>query len=243
MLPIPCCIVTAASLALLPLSLAVGARPGSTPRPSRAPAAAAARGRDVPRATIAAHRARRPAHHGVATSGRSASAAGTPPPETSICTLADTLVTARGERSRWFGPERATTTRSRSRRPTCRSTRSSPTCATARVVEKLLADRTTRTRRSRRAADGRRGYVAGVNKWLPRRRGPSGVTDPACRGAATCGRRRAAIDLWYGVYLANLLASTGCFVKEIVDADPPSPDDPGLPEVPTAGRRSTGTRC
>ena len=51
--------------------------------------------------------------------------------EASICNLADTLVTARGQRSRWFGPnERATTTRSRWRAPTCRSTRSSPTCTT-----------------------------------------------------------------------------------------------------------------
>ena len=38
------------------------------------------------------------------------------------------------------------------------------------------------------------------------------------------------LDLWYGVYLANLLASSGVFVKEIVDATPPSPTDPGVPD-------------
>ena len=32
--------------------------------------------------------------------------------------------------------------------------------------------------------------------------------------------------------MANLLASTGVFLKQIVDADPPSLDDPGLPELP-----------
>ena len=37
------------------------------------------------------------------------------------------------------------------------------------------------------------------------------------------------LDLWYGVYLANLLASSGVFVKEIVDASPPSATDPGQP--------------
>ncbi len=40
------------------------------------------------------------------------------------------------------------------------------------------------------------------------------------------------IDIWYGVYLANLLASGGVLVKEIVDAAPPTATDPGLPEVP-----------
>ena len=86
-----------------------------------------------------------------------------------------------------------------------------------------------------------RGYVAGVNHYLDDV-GPDGVTDPACRGAAYLRPKARPIDLWYGVYLANLLASSGVFVKEIVDADPPSPDDPGLPE-PDRRRASTGTRC
>jgi acyl-homoserine-lactone acylase len=55
------------------------------------------------------------------------------------------------------------------------------------------------------------------------------VDDPACRGAGYLRQEATALDLWYGVYLANLLASSGVFVKEIVDADPPSPDDPGIP--------------
>ena len=82
-----------------------------------------------------------------------------------------------------------------------------------------------------------------MNEWLARRSDPTGVTDPACRGAAYLRQKARPLDLWYGVYLANLLASSGVFVKEIVDADPPSPDDPGLPEMPTVGATSTATRC
>ena len=72
------------------------------------------------------------------------------------------------------------------------------------------------------------GYTAGINRWLRTNK----VTDPACRGAGYLRPNARPIDLWYGVYLANLLASTGVFLKQIVDADPPSLDDPGLPELP-----------
>src|SRR3712207_8933598 len=52
----------------------------------------------------------------------------------------------------------------------------------------------------------------------------------SCRGAAFLDGivKVKPIDLWYGVYMANLLASSGVFVKQIVDAEPPSPNDPGL---------------
>ncbi len=38
------------------------------------------------------------------------------------------------------------------------------------------------------------------------------------------------LDVWYGVYLANILASTGHFLQQIVDATPPTLTDLGLPE-------------
>ena len=57
-----------------------------------------------------------------------------------------------------------------------------------------------------------------------RHSGAAKVTDPACRGAAYLRPNATALDLWYGVYLANLLASSGVFVPQIVDAAPPAPD-------------------
>ena len=77
------------------------------------------------------------------------------------------------------------------------------------------------------------GYVAGANRWLQRQQGHRpGVQErglPARTTAKGLGKITA-LDLWYGVYLANLLASSGVFVKEIVDATPPSPTDPGIPD-------------
>ena len=88
------------------------------------------------------------------------------------------------------------------------------------------------------------GYVAGANRWLRDNK----VTDPACRGAAYLDAKGGlgkvtALDLWYGVYLANLLASSGVFVKEIVDATPPSLTDPGLPtSLPVSAADLTRSR-
>jgi acyl-homoserine-lactone acylase len=147
----------------------------------------------------------------------------------SICTLADTVVTARGERSRWFGP----TARYNDQVTLDASNLQVDAFVTdlhnRHVVEKLLADPLAGP--GQQARDMVKGYVAGANRYL-RETGRNGVTDPACHGARYLEPDVKPIDLWYGVYLANLLASSGVFVKEIVDAAPPSADDPGLPEIP-----------
>ena len=109
-----------------------------------------------------------------------------------------------------------------------------------KVVEKLLADKVNGP--GKQAREMVEGYVAGANKWLRKNK----VTDPACRNAPYLANNAAglgkvtALDLWYGVYMANLLASSGVFVKEIVDATPPSPTDPGIPDpgdLPLSGGR------
>lgn len=76
------------------------------------------------------------------------------------------------------------------------------------VVEELLAD--PQRGPSERAKKMVEGYVAGVNDWLDSVGEPSGVDDPECRGGAWLADEATPLDLWYGVYLANLLASTGC---------------------------------
>ncbi|MGH3361750.1 MAG: penicillin acylase family protein [Nocardioides sp.] len=150
--------------------------------------------------------------------------------ETSICTLADTVLTARGERSRWFGPNARYNDQVTLEASNLQVDAFVTDLRNRRIVEELLADPQRGPGRQAKAMV--RGYVAGVNEYLDRV-GPNGVTDPQCRGAAYLRQDARPIDLWYGVYLANLLASSGVFVKEIVDADPPSPDDPGIPN-PTA---------
>ncbi|CAI9408757.1 penicillin acylase family protein [Nocardioides sp. T2.26MG-1] len=143
-----------------------------------------------------------------------------------ICTLADTLVTARGERSRWFGPDARYNDQVTLEASNLQVDAFVTDLRQRHVVEKLLRDPVTGP--GAQAKQMVRGYVAGVNEFLRDER----VTDPACRRAPYLRPDVTALDLWYGVYLANLLASSGVFVKEIVDAAPPTPDDPGLPELP-----------
>ena len=147
--------------------------------------------------------------------------------DSSICTLADTVLTARGQRSRWLGPNRRYDDQVTLNASNLQVDAFVTDLRNRRVVERLLASKAGPGRQARVMV---RGYVVGINRWLRTHR----VTDPACRGAAYLKPNATALDLWYGVYLANLLASAGVFVKEIVDAAPPSPSDPGLPEVPVA---------
>ncbi|MCW2766254.1 MAG: peptidase penicillin amidase [Nocardioides sp.] len=145
----------------------------------------------------------------------------------SICTLADTLITGRGLRSRWFGPKKMYDDQVSMNGSNLQIDALVTDLHNRHVVEKLLADPKAGPGAEARAIV--RGYTAGINRYLLDH-GRRGVTDPACHGAAYLRPDLRPIDLWYGVYLANLLASTGVFVKEIVDAAPASIDDPGLPD-------------
>ncbi len=146
--------------------------------------------------------------------------------QTSPCVLADTLVTARGERSRWFGPDARYSDQVTLNATNLQTDALVTDLRNRQVVEHLLADPVNGPSDQARALV--RGYVAGVNKYLQDVGGADGVDDPACSGAAWV-RPATPLDLWYGVYMANLLASTGVFVPQIVDAEPPTATDPGLP--------------
>lgn len=142
----------------------------------------------------------------------------------SICNLADTVLTARGERSRYLGA-------------TGRYADGVAVDATnlevdafvtdlhnRKVVEGLLASPAGPSARAKEMVEG---YTAGINRWLRENQ----VSDPACRDQAWIKPDATALDLWYGVYLANLIASSGHFIKEIVEAGPPTLDDLGLPDL------------
>ena len=143
-----------------------------------------------------------------------------------VCSLADTLLTGRGERSRWFGAD------ARYRDEVTLDATNLQVDAFAGslhqrgVVEELLQDPVRGP--GTEVREMVRGYTAGLNAYLEDVGGPSGISDPACRGAAWVQPAQE-IDLYYGIYFANLLASAGVFVGQIVDATPPSPTDPGLP--------------
>ena len=146
--------------------------------------------------------------------------------EMTACTLFDTLVTGRGQRSRWFGPEGRYNDQVTLDATNLQVDTLVTDLRDRKVVETLLADEVRGPGRESRQLV--KGYVAGVNDWVRE----NDVRDEACRGAGYLRPDVTATDLWYGVYLANLLASTGVFVPQIADAAPPSPGDPGLPTLP-----------
>ena len=147
----------------------------------------------------------------------------------SLCNLADTLMTARGERSRYLGDE-ATYSDQVTLNATNLQVDAFVTSLRDRgVVEALVAD--PENGPSERIVAMIEGYVAGVNRYVDDIGGADGVTDPACAGADWI-QPAEPMDLFYGIYLANVLASAGVFVPQIVDAEPPSATDPGTPVDP-----------
>jgi acyl-homoserine-lactone acylase len=142
--------------------------------------------------------------------------------QTNLCNLADTLVTGRGQRSRHFGPDGRYEDHVTLSASNVQTDALFTDIRNRKVVERLLADRQRGPGRQARAMV--RGYVAGVNKYIRDVGGAKGVTDPTCRGKSYIKPDATPLDLWYGVYAANLLASTGVFVPQIVEAEPPAPD-------------------
>jgi acyl-homoserine-lactone acylase len=149
--------------------------------------------------------------------------------ETSICTLADTVLAARGQRSKYLGPDKKYDDQVAMNGTNLQVDALVTDLHNRQVVEKLL---TSTAKPSATARTMVAGYAAGVNQYLKDIGGTNNITDPRCKGASYIQPNATELDLWYGVYLANIIASTGFFLKEIVDADPPSTSDPGIPSTP-----------
>ncbi|MDR7086898.1 acyl-homoserine-lactone acylase [Aeromicrobium panaciterrae] len=153
--------------------------------------------------------------------------------ETSICSLADTLLTGQGQRSRWLGPDARYNDRVSVNATNLQSDAFFVDIRARKVVEKLLADPQRGPGKEARALV--RGYSAGVNQYIKSVGGRSGIKDPACKNAGYIDTTATDLDLWYGVYAANLLASAGVFFPAIADADPPSVGDLGIPKLKELG--------
>ena len=148
--------------------------------------------------------------------------------QTSICNLADTLLTGRGHRSRYLGPNARYQDRVSLDATNLQTDTFFTDLRNRHVVEDLLADPVRGPGAQARALV--KGYTAGVNKYLQDVGGADGVEDESCRGEEYL-QPADELDLWYGVYAANLLASAGVFIPEIADASPPTLTDPGLPLI------------
>ncbi len=146
--------------------------------------------------------------------------------ETGICNLADTLLTGRGERSKYLGADGRYTDWVSLDATNLQTDAFFTDVRNRKAVEQLLADPVRGPGKQTRAMV--EGYVKGVNRYLADVGGSKGVKDKACKGQPWV-RPASTIDLWYGLYAANMLASAGPFVGAIADANPPSVKDTGLP--------------
>ena len=153
---------------------------------------------------------------------------------TSVCNLADTVMTARGLRSRYLGPDKRYNDGVTLDATNLQTDTLFTDIRHRGVVRHLLADPKAGPGRETRALV--RGYAAGVNKYLRSIGGSRHVTDPGCRGRAWVRPDITPFDIGSAIYSANLLASTGVFVPQIADAAPPSATDPtdGLPQSPVS---------
>lgn len=158
--------------------------------------------------------------------------------ETNICVLADTLMTVRGERSQYLGAEGRYRDQVTLNATNLESDVLFRNIRDRKVVRTLLNDPQRGPGRQTRMMV--RGYVAGVNQYLRDIGGAKNIPDPTCKGKPWV-RPASAYDLWHGIYAANLLASAGVFVPQIVNAEPPTPEplggglsaQPGFAPVPT----------
>jgi acyl-homoserine-lactone acylase len=135
--------------------------------------------------------------------------------EDNICVLADTYVTVRGERSKFFGPDASYSFRGNSTTPNnLASDFFFKKIIAQKTVEKLVAQPPPAgpVRAIRRSV---RGFVDGYNDWLAKHK----VTDPACKGKPWV-RPIEEIDAYRRYYQLALLASAGVAIDGIGDAAP-----------------------
>ncbi|WP_369190959.1 penicillin acylase family protein [Streptomyces sp. R08] len=135
-----------------------------------------------------------------------------------VCELADHIVTLRGERSRFFGPDGQSGEGEQDRTNLASDTYYGGQLR-AGTVRRLLARKAPLgpTTELRRMVEG---YAAGYNRYL-RDTGVDHLPDPTCKGKPWV-RPITALDLWSVVYDVNRVTATVPLVPDIGDAKPPA---------------------
>ncbi|HEY2671904.1 MAG TPA: penicillin acylase family protein [Rugosimonospora sp.] len=153
-----------------------------------------------------------------------------------LCEMADQVLTLRGERSRYFGPD-ATSTDELSRRITnLASDTYYQGLQASGTVQRLLALPAPlgATPQVRQLVDG---YVAGYNRYL-RDTGVAHVPDPTCRGKSWVAPITA-LDIWNSLYNFEEQSGIDALKQDVAAATPPtgaasptpSPKVPNPPKV------------
>ena len=153
--------------------------------------------------------------------------------EDNLCVLADTYVTVRAERSRFFGPQGSYASRGNGTRPNnLNSDFFFQRIIDTKVVENLLA-RPLPVGPKPEIREGVRGFVRGYNQYLAET-GVDNLPDPGCRGEEWV-RPISELDVFRRFYQLILLASSGVAIDGIAGAQPPTPAL--TPDPPSEARR------
>jgi len=147
--------------------------------------------------------------------------------DTNACLVLDSVITARGDRSRYFGPDTVYDDGNVSMKNYQLDTLTRDMHA-RKVVEKLLKDPVNGP--TARAKGMVTGEAAGIDKWLSTHT----VSDPTCAGKPWVKPNVTPIDVWYLVYQAQLIASTLNVGAALVDPPVPAASPrAAAPKVPT----------
>jgi acyl-homoserine-lactone acylase len=149
--------------------------------------------------------------------------------EDNICTIAESYVTVRAERSRYFGPDESYQQRGNG----FAANNLNSDLFYQRIIDKGiiedLLDQPSPTGPAPEIVEGVRGYVAGYNKYL-QETGVDNLPDPRCRGAEWV-RPISEIDAYRRFYQLALLASGTVAIDGIAGEKTPGasglPIDPG----------------
>jgi acyl-homoserine-lactone acylase len=132
-----------------------------------------------------------------------------------LCEYASMIVTVDAQRSRFFGPD----AESPNGGTNLQSDFFWQRIKDAGTVERLVKRRAPHGP-SKSVRANIKGFAAGYNAYL-RKTGRANLPDPTCRGKAWV-RPITTLDVYRRVYQLGLRASSGNFLREIVDAAPPA---------------------
>ena len=148
------------------------------------------------------------------------------------CNLMETLLTARGERSLYLGPDARYQDNVGGSATNLEWDTLVRDLHDRQVVENLLDDPVAGP--TARAKAMVVAETSGINDWLASHE----VTDPACAGAAWVQPDVTTTDVWYAFYLAQLISSTTRLLPQLTSATPPTGSGPGPRSAPRPSREA-----
>jgi acyl-homoserine-lactone acylase len=162
-----------------------------------------------------------------------------------LCVFADDVVTLRGQRSRWFGPDAHVTDLANGLdTDNLTSDFYYQRINTSGVVRHLLdgTDPSGSPAPSLRSRQLVAGYAEGYDAYLASVGGASGVTDPTCHGAPWVGPITA-MDVWDRLYQIATLTTSEAFSPDLVAAAPPGGVPAASVPLTAAASRPVGSNA